>query len=639
MAVSVDKGLLLNGTSVNSADELDPTVPSFSVVTAHPSNTERVTGFSLGATGNDKLGVGGHDSLASYAYSHSTGAWTARNPLVASGTDNGMACLLSDDGYHFGGETDETAVQKNSIATDTWTDVATLSADKEQGSAMRQPSDPLVCNVYGASPASTNNLLFNASTLSDTTATVHSLALYLHHGANTTNMATAGDYGYTYGGQSGSDTATTRYDFDADTWTSVGAVSYGAGACGASAPSDQIWCCGGGANLQTTAQMDTSAETWSAGTSLAGTARSSLGCVGFTVYALDDEANFSHWEGWQSETGYSQAQNQTGDAIRWMGPGLNLIYVHGGVGSGGAADTTWSYDPIAGSWTTSLATSTSTANRGAGLSNGTNLWTTQGQQGSANQRYSPVADSWTGSTAITSARMSPAYSDGFDNRAVVSHGGDVPGNSSQDDCYSFFFSTETWATETVASTNRNNCTGFSDQDDTHWAIGGGATTSTTQKYSVSSDSWEAGTDVGEARTTSEACSLHLTQRGYVVGGATNPKGLESTEFASDAWVAHVDTTNNHDTTQLVPWNNNLYVVSGSSGTNVEMFSHATDTWTAADAVSAYRNDSRGGAHDQHIQNNAQRVDFHSGTLLMSQLTNNTTYYCHLWAHDRFYTLS
>ncbi len=358
------------------------------------------------------------------------------------------------------------------------------------------------------------------------------------------------------------------------------------------------------------------------------------GDLGLGVWALP-ELNFSHWEGWQSETSFNDAENKTTDALRILGPGLNLPYVHGGDLAAAAQLQMWAYNPVTAAWDTGLTGSSSSAQRGAGLSDGINIWTLRGEEGSGNQEYNIAGDSWTSSSAITAARQDPAYSDGFDDKAIVSHGGDS-GDTAQDDCYSFPFSTETWATEAVdTGINKKNTSGFSDWNDTHWAIAGAATPTTTRKYSIVGDSWSAG-PACTAHTEPDCCSLHQTGRGYVMGGSDNPKLLESLYFAGDSWYSHALSTSNHRSPQLIPWDNQLHAVAGSSGTANEIYAHAADSWSAGTVTPSARDGSRGGSHDQHIQNRTALVNGRSQRLVASGLTVSTLYYFHLWTHDRFY---
>lgn len=351
------------------------------------------------------------------------------------------------------------------------------------------------------------------------------------------------------------------------------------------------------------------------------------------------ETSFSHWEGWYSETSADAALNKTGDAIRWIGAGLHLAYIHGGTLAAVAQSQMWSYSPVADSWDTGLTSSSSASTKGAGLSDGTDIWSLQGSEGTGNQEYDVSGDSWSASTAMTAARQEPAWSDGFNDKAIVSHGATVPGATPADDCYSFVFSTEAWATEAVdTGHNHGNTTGYGDQDNLHWQIGDGVSAKDEVGcYNISGDSWSAGVSTTADRDESAGCSLHITSRGYIMGGASPTlTALSSLEFSGAAWHTHATSTSNHQACQLIPWDDKIYAVAGSSSTVIESYIHSSDSWATETAAPSNRDQSRGGAHDQHIQNRPALVDQDSQTFAIEGLTLATTYYFQLHAHDIYY---
>jgi len=357
------------------------------------------------------------------------------------------------------------------------------------------------------------------------------------------------------------------------------------------------------------------------------------------VLALQDfaDTNFSHLEGWSSVTSFANAQNKATDARRHFGPGLNLVYVHGGTLTATAQSQNWAYNPVTAAWDTGLTSSSAAMTRGVGMSDGTDYWVVEGDEGTGVEKYDVSADSWSAANVITASRADPAYSDGFTDKAIVSHGEETTGGVAQDDTYSFVFVAGTWATEAVdTGLNRKETSGFSDWNDTHWQVGGTGDTDGVRKYAVIADTWAAGVGAVLPRTSPDCCSLFATQRGYVLGGSDNLKSMESIDFAGEAWHAHTSTTNNHDSPQLVPWDNNIYAMLGSAGTGSEIYDHAADTWSAATAASAARDSSRGGSHDQHIKNRPFLVLPEPQTITVDGLAVSTLYYFHVWGHDIYH---
>jgi hypothetical protein len=637
MTSSVNKGLLLNGVSVNSADELDPTGPTFSVVTAHPNSTSRITGFPVDDAGDAKLGFAGSGSLNSQLFTHSGGSWVAKTTLVNAGSDNCVGLIMADAGYALGGTADLTSVQRYLVDTDSWADHANLVANHGYCAAFRDINDPTLGVLAGSptSPYTQTTSYRSTSSTSVAESTMNRARQLGGHGANTTSMGSGGNYGYVFG-NSVVDSYCDRYDITGDAWTNVGNVTYGIGASGASAPSDQIWSCGGGGNLKTTSQMDTTAETWSAGPDLAGTARRALGCVGHTVFGVPGGSVFSHWEGWYSVTSQDDAQGKSTDALMWVGPGLGLAYICFGFNSVEQADAN-AYSPVTQAFTS--LTPDLTGYDGLGMSDGIDVFVTRGVTANEFRKYDISGDSWSGASAPGTGRQKPAASDGLDGLGIVSHGANLGGTPlSSADRYTY--GSDSWAAETGDTLALNNNTGFSDHDNKHWCVGDDPSQVTVRKYDIVGTSWSAGPDLPTGLDSACSASLFMPKRGYVAKGDGDGDGLWSIQFASSTWVQHPNgSLAANGNAQGYAWDHRFGTAGGWDGGALnrhETFDVVTNAWIAETNLPAARFGTKGGANDQHVQNRAGLVDYYIGTLTMSGLSVSTLYYVQLWAHDKFY---
>lgn len=342
-------------------------------------------------------------------------------------------------------------------------------------------------------------------------------------------------------------------------------------------------------------------------------------------------ARFSHWEGWYSEISYANANGKASDALRWIGPGLNLAYLHGGDLGSSVLSVLISYNTVSDAIVT-LTSSTTACRLGVEASDGISFWSNGGDVDSHTEKYDVSTGAWTAATAITAQRVSPAGSDCWSDKTVQSHGANS-GGTGQDDTYLMTFSTGAWATSTEdTGNNLTQAAGFGDFVDQHWVVSG----SSTRVMAYSSATWASGTGP-TARLLAGAGSVYSALRSYLLGDSSDGDLFESVGAETQTWATNTAPAVDLRSPTVAVMDDYL-IAKGYTGSVYSGYRYSviTGTWAATTTLTGVGFKGQGASHDQHIQNRADLVDMNVGTLTMSELDKNTTYYVNLWAHDPFY---